>query len=59
MNEHLPGATKAGIAGGILCSLAVNISRSDLLRTIILATVGAVVSVLVSMLVKYCFRKRR
>jgi hypothetical protein len=43
---------KAGTAGGTLISILGNITMGDMLRTIILAAVGAVVSFSLSLLLK-------
>lgn len=49
--------TKYGIFGGTLLSALVNISWNDIVFTIIMASIGAVISYLTSLLVK-CIHKR-
>lgn len=49
--------TKAGTAGGTLTILLANLSVTDLVHTAILASVGATVSFIVSLLWKHIFRK--
>ncbi len=47
--------TKAGIIGGTFFSSIVNIGVADLVTTTVLAVVGAVVSFIVSLLLKKLF----
>jgi hypothetical protein len=54
-NSH----TNFGTAGGILTIFLVNISSGDVIRTAILAAIGALVSYSISHLLKYCIRKWR
>ena len=49
--------TKTGTAGGTLLSIFANINSEDLLKTAVLAAVGAVVSFAVTLLLK--LRARR
>lgn len=49
--------TAAGTAGGTLLSIVVTIQSGDITKTIVLATVGAVVSFLVSLGMKWVARK--
>jgi hypothetical protein len=49
---------KAGTAGGTLTIIIANITGSDLLKTSVLAAIGAIVSFGVSYLLKRLFRKR-
>ncbi len=51
-NSYWDGNSKAGIAGGMLCTLAVTIHSTELFKTIVLAAVGAIVSFGVSLLLK-------
>lgn len=53
------GHTKFGTLGGIMTILLYNISTGDLVKTIVLAAVGAFVSFIVSLGLKYCLRKWR
>ena len=53
--------TKAGTAGGILLIILANINSGDLLRTAVLATLGAIVSFTVSLFLRTLverFRKK-
>lgn len=60
MSQQLtPIGTYAGIAGGIICTVGVNINSGDLIKTVILATIGAVASVLVSLLLKRLLNRWR
>jgi mannitol-specific phosphotransferase system IIBC component len=49
-------ASKAGTAGGILTILLVNINSGEILKTITLAALGAVVSFTVSICLKWVVR---
>ncbi len=53
------GHTTWGTAGGVLTIFLVNINSGDMIRTAILAAIGAVVSYSISHLMKYCLRKCR
>ena len=52
------GNVYAGTFGGMLLSVFSNVFVEDLVRTVILAFVGAVVSFLVSMFLKNLFRRK-
>jgi mannitol-specific phosphotransferase system IIBC component len=52
MNHYFDGTAKAGTAGGTLLTIIVNIHQEDLVRTAILAAIGAVVSFVVTVLIK-------
>ena len=56
-NQALNPATKAGIAGGTLTTFIASITTADLLRTIVLTIVGAVVSYVVSLFLKWLFSR--
>ena len=56
-DQQFTGHAANGTAGGILTILLININAGDLLKTMVLAAVGAVVSLLVSLACKYGFRK--
>jgi mannitol-specific phosphotransferase system IIBC component len=58
-SAHL--GTKAGTIGGTLLTIIMNIDAADLLRTAMLATVGAVVSFTISLFLKWFVKamKRR
>lgn len=58
MNQHLfDSTTKAGTLGGTLLTIIANISKEDLIKTGILAAVGAVVSFSVTLLFKFLIKK--
>ncbi len=63
MSDHqIASGTKAGTVGGTLLSVVINLDSSDILRTIILATVGAIVSFSISVLLKWmvkAFKRKR
>jgi len=52
-------STAIGTVGGTLLSIAANISTGDMLRTAVLAAVGALVSFAVSVLLKLLLRRIR
>jgi hypothetical protein len=58
-DQQFTGHTTYGTVGGIITILVVNISAGDLLKTMVLAAVGAVVSLLVSHACNYWLRKWR
>ena len=49
---------KIGTAGGTLLSMAPNIASVDILRTIILAIIGAIVSFFVTLLLKWITKSK-
>jgi len=51
-----PTHTKATTIGGTLVILLININSSDIMRTIVLTMIGAVVSFLMSLLIKEVMR---
>ena len=51
------GHTKYGTLGGIITIFLVNINSGDILRTIVLTSIGAIVSFTMSCLLKYCLEK--
>ena len=53
------GHTKYGTCGGIITIILVNISSGEIIRTMVLAAIGAFVSFAVSLACKYCIRKWR
>ncbi|WP_370089970.1 hypothetical protein [Ekhidna sp.] len=60
MSDHqIASGTKAGTVGGTLLSVVMNIDAGDILRTVILATVGAIVSFTISVLLKWLVRSSR
>jgi mannitol-specific phosphotransferase system IIBC component len=52
MNQVFDSTTKAGTASGTLLSIFANINSGDVLKTAILAAIGAVVSFSVTLLLK-------
>ena len=48
--------TKAGTIGGTLLTVLVNINSTDLLKTVVLAALGAIVSFGVTLLLKLLIR---
>ena len=58
MNEgFITPASKAGTAGGIVTILLVNINSGEILKTIALAALGAVVSFTVTICLKWMIRR--
>ncbi|UPQ78276.1 hypothetical protein M0M57_11670 [Flavobacterium azooxidireducens] len=52
-------STLVGTVGGTFLSMVPNLNSEDLIRTVILATVGAIVSFSISVLLKYLCRKHK
>jgi mannitol-specific phosphotransferase system IIBC component len=57
--EYFDNSTKAGTVGGTLLTILVNINSADLLKTVILASLGAVVSFSVTLLLKVLIKRFR
>ena len=57
MNQHFDNTTKAGTAGGTLLTIFANISSADVIKTIILAAIGAVVSFTVTIFLKALIKR--
>jgi len=55
--QYFDNSTKAGTIGGTLLTIFVNIKSEDLLKTGILAAVGAVVSFGVTLLLKLLIKR--
>ncbi len=55
-NQSIENGTVLGTIGGTALAV-VNITSTDIVKTILLATIGATVSVLVSLLLKYLVHK--
>ncbi|MFY0608518.1 MAG: hypothetical protein JXR10_17510 [Cyclobacteriaceae bacterium] len=53
MNHHFIDGTRAGTVGGTLLSIIPNLNSADLVKTAILAAVGALVSFTISILLKW------
>ena len=57
MNHVFDSSTKAGTIGGTLLSFLANIDNEDLLKTGILAAIGAVVSFTVTIFLKFLIKR--
>ena len=57
MEPYFDNTTKAGTASGTLLTIFANISSADLLKTIILAAVGALVSFSITLLLKLLIKR--
>ncbi|MBL7723610.1 MAG: hypothetical protein JNK27_05650 [Chitinophagaceae bacterium] len=57
MNQHFDNTTKAGTAGGTLLTIFANISNEDVIKTIILAAIGAAVSFTVTIFLKALIKR--
>lgn len=57
MNQHFDNTTKAGTAGGTLLTIFANISSADILKTVILAAIGAAVSFMVTIFLKALIKR--
>ena len=57
MNQVFDNTTKTGTAGGTLLSIFANISSGDLLKTAILAAIGAAVSFVVTVVLKLLVKR--
>ena len=58
MSSHT-NSTVVGTAGGTFLSIVPNLNSDDLIKTVVLATVGAVVSFSISVLLKYFCKKHK
>lgn len=56
-NHHHTSGTLLGTVSGTVLTVLVNISSSDIIQTVVLASLGAVVSFSVSLLLKRIFKK--
>ncbi|MBO9682324.1 MAG: hypothetical protein J7502_06600 [Flavisolibacter sp.] len=59
MKQVFDSTTKTGTAGGTLLTIFANISSEDLVKTAILAGVGAVVSFSVTLLLRLIIKRLR
>jgi hypothetical protein len=59
MKQVFDSTTKTGTAGGTLLTVLANISGDDILKTIVLAAIGAVVSFWITLLMKFLIKKFR
>ena len=56
---HQNNPTLVGTAGGTFLSIVPNLNSEDVVKTIVLATLGAVVSFFISLVLKYLSKKRK
>lgn len=59
MNQVFDNNTKAGTAGGTLLVIFLNIRSEDVIKTSVLAAIGAVVSFAVTLLLKFMIKRLR
>lgn len=57
MNQHFDNTTKAGTAGGTLLTIFANISSEDVIKTVVLAAIGAVVSFIATVVLKKILKR--
>ena len=57
MKELFDNTTKAGTASGTLLTIFGNISNQDILKTVVLAAVGAVISFSVTVFLKSIIKR--
>ena len=57
MNQVFDNTTKRGTAGGTLLTIFANITSEDIIKTAILAAIGAVVSFGVTVLLKLLIKR--
>jgi hypothetical protein len=57
MNQVFDNTTKRGTAGGTLLTIFGNINSSDIIKTAILAAIGAVVSFGITLLLKLLVKR--
>ena len=57
MHNYFDNTTKAGTAVGTLLTFFANISHTDILKTVILAAVGAVASFTITIFLKFLYKK--
>ena len=56
-HNNIESGTILGTVSGTVLTVAVNVGSSDIVKTVILATLGAVVSFSVSLLMKWLVKK--
>ena len=59
MKQLFDNTTKAGTAGGTLLTIFGTISSQDILKTVVLAAIGAVVSFSITVLLKSIIKRLR
>ena len=52
-------SAKIGTAGGLITVLLVNITAADVIKTAVMAAIGAATSFFISVLLKYCISRWR
>ena len=57
MEQHFDHTTKAGVATGTVLTVLENISSQDLVKTTLLAAVGAFVSFIATLILKYIIQR--
>lgn len=57
--NHQTNSTLVGTVGGTFLSIVPNLSSEDVIKTVVLATIGAVVSFSISVLLKYLSKKHK
>lgn len=57
MISMFDSTTRIGTAAGTLLTIFANISEADVLKTVVLAGIGAIVSFGVTVLLKFLYRK--
>ena len=57
MNQYFDTTSKAGTATGTLLTIIVNINSTDLLKTAVLASVGAIVSFIITLVLKFIIKQ--
>jgi hypothetical protein len=58
-DSNFTGHTKYSTLGGIITILFYNIGTGDVVKTMVLAAIGAFVSFFISLVLRYCMNKWR
>ncbi len=58
-HSHIENGTILGTVSGTVLTIAVNVGSSDIIKTVILAALGAIVSFTVSVLLKWILKKMK
>lgn len=58
-HQHIGGGTIAGTVSGTALTVLMNIGSTDIIKTVALAAIGAVVSFSVSVLLKWLSKPRK
>jgi mannitol-specific phosphotransferase system IIBC component len=58
-HSHIENGTILGTVSGTVLTIAVNVGSSDIIKTVILAALGAIVSFSVSVLLKWILKKMK